>query len=294
MRSIALARCGASPRASCRWASRGRGRHGRQADDDTTASPRAQERDADRNARRDGDRRGLELGGARGRRLGHGAARRACRRGTEPEPWVELPAGSAHLEQYLDAGARGLRWLNLSGPAGRSSRPGRRWRSEAHGVAIEAGAATLRVFANRLDFEAPDPDPGPAPRRRRDRGLRALRGQQRDDRHRDVRQRGRRELRRTTSPIPPSSTCSRGSCGRWTASRSRGRAGSPPNAASTSATSTRASRPCAGSPNEVMPELYGPNTDVAPYRRANVGHAAAERLAHQHLDASRRGPAGRS
>ncbi len=35
--------------------------------------------------------------------------------GAEGGPWVELAAGSARGRQYFEPGARGLRWINLSG-----------------------------------------------------------------------------------------------------------------------------------------------------------------------------------
>src|SRR5262245_20342197 len=34
--------------------------------------------------------------------------------GAENEPWVEISASGQRIQQYLDANAQGLRWLNLS------------------------------------------------------------------------------------------------------------------------------------------------------------------------------------
>lgn len=82
---------------------------------------------------------------------------------TAPDPWVELAVGERRLQQYLDASARGLRWLNLT-----SLRPhltdGSTVEIRGNGVTIDPGPATLRVFANQLDLTsrililAPHPD----------------------------------------------------------------------------------------------------------------------------------------
>lgn len=82
--------------------------------------------------------------------------------GSEADPWVELSAGSQRVEQHLEAGARGLRWLNLSGLKPQLS-PGADVTIAPHGLTIEA-TAQLRVFANGLDLGktvlvlAPHPD----------------------------------------------------------------------------------------------------------------------------------------
>jgi LmbE family N-acetylglucosaminyl deacetylase len=83
--------------------------------------------------------------------------------GAELRPWVEIALGSARLEQHLDANAAGWRWLNVS-----SLRPqlveGATVRINTHAVTIEPGPASLRLFANGLDLGdtilvlAPHPD----------------------------------------------------------------------------------------------------------------------------------------
>lgn len=70
------------------------------------------------------------------------------------EPWVELLAGSARVAQYLDPGAQGLRWLNLTGLRQQLT-DAIPVEIQGHGVTIEPGAATLRSFANRLDLTRP-------------------------------------------------------------------------------------------------------------------------------------------
>jgi LmbE family N-acetylglucosaminyl deacetylase len=74
--------------------------------------------------------------------------------GAEAEPWVEIQSGCARLRQYLDPGARGLRWLNLSGLREQLS-DGASVEIEVHGVTLEPGSAPLRVFANGLDLTRP-------------------------------------------------------------------------------------------------------------------------------------------
>ncbi|MBI3928866.1 MAG: PIG-L family deacetylase [Armatimonadetes bacterium] len=83
--------------------------------------------------------------------------------GGEVEPWVELCAGSARIQQYLDPHAAGLRWLNLTGLREQLS-DGVAVEIQAHGVRIEPGPATLRIFTDRPDLNsrilvlAPHPD----------------------------------------------------------------------------------------------------------------------------------------
>lgn len=84
-------------------------------------------------------------------------------RASDAAPWVEISAGSAKLQQYLDAGAAGLRWLNLTGLRPQLT-DGAPVEIRGHGVTLEPGAALLRLFTNRLDLNrriliiAPHPD----------------------------------------------------------------------------------------------------------------------------------------
>ncbi len=83
--------------------------------------------------------------------------------GEDPEPRIELSAGSTRVTQYLEAGARGQRWLNLSGLR-RELSDGATVELHGYGVAIEPGPARLRIFSNGLDLSrrilvlAPHPD----------------------------------------------------------------------------------------------------------------------------------------
>jgi LmbE family N-acetylglucosaminyl deacetylase len=82
--------------------------------------------------------------------------------GSESDPWVEMQAGSQRLEQHLEASARGLRWLNLSGLKSQLT-AGAEVKLLPHGLSIEPDAM-LRTFANGLDLGkavlilAPHPD----------------------------------------------------------------------------------------------------------------------------------------
>jgi LmbE family N-acetylglucosaminyl deacetylase len=72
--------------------------------------------------------------------------------GAEHEPYVEINAGATRLVQYLDPNATGTRWLNLSGLRGIA--PGTSVTLQAHAVTLSPNA-TLRWFDNRLDLRQP-------------------------------------------------------------------------------------------------------------------------------------------
>lgn len=74
--------------------------------------------------------------------------------GAEAEAWLVLRAGGRRVRHDLDPGARGLRWLNLTGLREELT-PGAAVELEAHGVTLESGPAALRLFANGLDLARP-------------------------------------------------------------------------------------------------------------------------------------------
>jgi LmbE family N-acetylglucosaminyl deacetylase len=80
-----------------------------------------------------------------------------------PAPFVEFSAGALTDRQHFRPGDAGPRWLNLSALRGAVGR-GARVRLQGDGVRLEAGTATLRLFANGLDLSrrllvlAPHPD----------------------------------------------------------------------------------------------------------------------------------------
>jgi LmbE family N-acetylglucosaminyl deacetylase len=74
--------------------------------------------------------------------------------GAEQDPYVEVSAGDLRIQQYFDANAVGVRWLNLSGLRERLA-GGAEVTIRTHAVTLEAEAATLRLFDNHLDLQKP-------------------------------------------------------------------------------------------------------------------------------------------
>ena len=83
--------------------------------------------------------------------------------GAEQDPWVEVSVGEFRIQQFFDANAVGVRWLNLSGLREQLA-AGAEVIIRTHAVTLEADAATLRLFDNHLDLQqrvliiAPHPD----------------------------------------------------------------------------------------------------------------------------------------
>jgi hypothetical protein len=83
--------------------------------------------------------------------------------GAEQDPYVEVSVGEFRMRQYLDTNAVGMRWLNLSGLREQLA-GGTEVIIRTHAVTLEAEAATLRLFDNHLDLQqrilviAPHPD----------------------------------------------------------------------------------------------------------------------------------------
>jgi LmbE family N-acetylglucosaminyl deacetylase len=84
-------------------------------------------------------------------------------RGADHDPWVEVSVGEFRIQQYLDAKAVGVRWLNLGGLHEQLT-GGAEVIIRTHAVTLAAEAATLRLFDNHLDLQqrilviAPHPD----------------------------------------------------------------------------------------------------------------------------------------
>jgi hypothetical protein len=83
--------------------------------------------------------------------------------GAERDPWIEVSVGEMRIQQYLDPNATGVRWLNLTGLREQLVGGGEVI-IRTHAVTLEAEAATLRLFDNHLDLRqrilviAPHPD----------------------------------------------------------------------------------------------------------------------------------------
>src|SRR6202167_4406518 len=63
--------------------------------------------------------------------------------GAEHNPWVEVSVGEFHVQQYLDANAVGVRWLNLSGLRAQLAADAEVI-IRTHAGTLEAEGATLR------------------------------------------------------------------------------------------------------------------------------------------------------
>ncbi len=72
--------------------------------------------------------------------------------GAEHDPYVEVSVGEFRILQYLDPNAVGVRWLNLSGLREQLA-GGSEVIIRTHGVTLEAEAATLRLFDNHMDLQ---------------------------------------------------------------------------------------------------------------------------------------------
>ncbi|MGH9331893.1 MAG: PIG-L family deacetylase, partial [Vicinamibacterales bacterium] len=185
-----------------------------------------------------------------------------------PAPWVEISAGSGRLRQYLDEDATGLRWLNLTGVRGQLA-DGAAVDLRGHGVTIEPGQATVRTFANRVDLGeriliiAPHPDDAEIAAF----GLYAGRnativtvtsGNAGDANYKDnvsdpaEHYQLKGYLRAVDSVTVP-----------W-------QGGIPPERAYNLGYFDARLKTMRERPDAAVPEMYGPNHDVAPYRRANV------------------------
>ena len=83
--------------------------------------------------------------------------------GADQDPYVEVSVGELRIQQFLDTHAAGVRWLNLSSLHEQLA-GGAVVTIRAHAVTLEAENATLRLFDNHLDLQqrilvvAPHPD----------------------------------------------------------------------------------------------------------------------------------------
>jgi LmbE family N-acetylglucosaminyl deacetylase len=83
--------------------------------------------------------------------------------GAEQDPFVDVSVGEFRIQQHLDTNAVGVRWLNLSGLREQLT-VGAEVVIRTHAVTLDADAATLRLFDNHLDLKqrilvvAPHPD----------------------------------------------------------------------------------------------------------------------------------------
>ncbi len=190
--------------------------------------------------------------------------------GEQGDPWVEFSTGSCRVRQYLERGAEGLRWLNLTGLRAHFA-VGQVVEVVGHGVGIDAGRATLRTFSNRLDPKArililaPHPDDAEIAAF----GLYAGRnttivtltcGNAGDANYADqfsdaaAQYRFKGFLRAVDSVTVP-----------W-------QGGVTPEHCFNLGYFDARLQDMHTKPTVVVPEMYGPNSDVSVYRKANIGH----------------------
>jgi LmbE family N-acetylglucosaminyl deacetylase len=195
--------------------------------------------------------------------------------GSEAQPWLEMAAGTARVRQYFEVGARGLRWLNLTGLRSQAN-AGASLSLVGHGLHLEAGPATLRLFANRLDFHkrmlvlAPHPD---------DAEIAAF-GLYAD---------GNATIVTVTSgnagdanyaeqfPDPAEHYLFKGYIRALDSVTVPWQGGIPPERCYNLGYFDARLATMHQKPAEVVPELYGPNDDVLPYRRANLSRLLPNR-----------------
>jgi LmbE family N-acetylglucosaminyl deacetylase len=189
--------------------------------------------------------------------------------GNAPAVRVELRAEGAAVVNDLDAQARGLRWLNLTGLRAQL-KPGARVDVSLQGAVLSRAPGVLRTFANRLDLSrrmlivAPHPDDaeiaafGLYASARDVTIVTVTSGNAGDANYADdypdpaEQYRFKGFLRAVDSVTVP-----------W-------QGGVPPERCYNLGYFDARLRTMHGKPRETLAELYGPNDDVAAYRRANV------------------------
>jgi LmbE family N-acetylglucosaminyl deacetylase len=185
------------------------------------------------------------------------------------EPWLELSAGSMHIQQYVERGSHGLRWLNLTGLKGGLAE-GTLVNMVGHGVAVETGPATLRIYANKLNLQgrililATHPDDAEIAAFGLYAGSNATIvtltcGNAGDANYKEQfpdtaeQYQFKGYLRAVDSVTAP-----------W-------QGGIPPERCFNLGYFDARLKAMHAKPAEVVPEMYGPNQDISVYRRANIG-----------------------
>ena len=185
-----------------------------------------------------------------------------------PAPHLTLTCGDITFDHYVDHAAGGLRWINLTGLRAVLT-AGVHVSVQAHNLAIASGDATLQVFDNHLDLDgriliiSPHPDDAEIAAFGLYAGRNAtivtvtcgnagdaLYAEHIPDPVRQYRMKG--VLRAIDSVTVP-----------W-------QGGIRPEHAYNLGYFDARLPDMRAAPGDVIPELYGPNTDVAPYRAANL------------------------
>ena len=185
------------------------------------------------------------------------------------EPWVEVSAGTTAVRQYLDPHAAGTRWLNLSALHDQL-RASAALSVRVHDLRLAAEGATLQLFDNSLDLHgtilviAPHPDDAEIAAF----GLYADRkativtltsGNAGDMNY------------RTLISDPAAHYLMKGYLRAVDSVTVPWQGGIPPERTYNLGYFDGRLDSMYKTPHQVVPEVYGPNTDVAPYRRADLG-----------------------
>lgn len=204
--------------------------------------------------------------------------------GAEHDPWVEVSVGEFRIEQHLDPNAVGVRWLNLTGLREQLA-GGSEVSIRTHAVTLEAAAATLRLFDDHLDLQqrilvlAPHPDDAEIAAF----GLYA-------DRHASVvtvtaGNAGDMNYRANVSD-PAAHYALKGYLRAVDSVTVPWQGNIPPERTANLGYFDGRLDAMYLAPKQTVPEVYGANTDVAPYRRANLSKlvsGAARSNTWQHL-----------
>jgi LmbE family N-acetylglucosaminyl deacetylase len=189
---------------------------------------------------------------------------------TGEDPTVALSVGDARIVQHLDPRASGLRWLNLTGLRDKLTE-GAAVDIAASGVTLDPAGATVRVFANKLDFRgpiliiAPHPDDAEiaafgfyAAHKANTTIVTVTSGNAGDANYADH------------VKDPAQQYLLKGYLRAWDSVTIPWQGGVPPSRTYNMGYFDARLKTMRQKPAEVTPELYGPNTDLAPYRKANV------------------------
>jgi len=189
--------------------------------------------------------------------------------GDAAEPWLELSAGTLVIREYVERGSHGLRWLNLTGLKSGFA-DGAMVNMVGHGVAVEAGPATLRIFANRLNLKgrililAAHPDDAEIAAFGLYAGSNATIvtltcGNAGDANYKDQ------------FPDPAEQYQFKGYLRAVDSVTAPWQGGIPPERCFNLGYFDARLQDMHAAPAEVIPEMYGPNRDISVYRRANIG-----------------------
>jgi LmbE family N-acetylglucosaminyl deacetylase len=189
--------------------------------------------------------------------------------GAEAQPWVEISAGSVTIRQYLDPNAIGIRWLNLSGLRAQLL-AGAEVTLRAHAVTLGGDDATLRLFQNLLDLGKPLLVIAPHPDDAEIAAFGLYAGRQSTIVTVTAGNAGSMNYRAQVAD-PPEHYRLKGYLRAVDSVVVPWQGGIPPERAYNLGYFDGRLDVMYAAPSLTVPEVYGPNTDVSPYRRANLG-----------------------